>query len=262
MTYCSPLSMALLLIVSVSAVDAQDWQPLFDGLTFHGLTAADGSAVDAPAWEVTDGMLHLDRSKGRGGNLLSAQTYGDFELVFEWKLAPGANNGIKYRVNDFDGRLLGIEYQVIDDAHHSSLTPKHKTASLYDIYEPVEHDLLRKPGEFNRSRILVQQNRIEHWLNGHLVSNAQVGDAEWQQRIADSKFADVDGFGVIPTGRIMITDHNDEVWYRNLFIRRLDIRPAAVGPAMACITTAPVRCCVPRTTCRPRRAFLTRLRRR
>jgi hypothetical protein len=181
----------------------------------------DGRAVDAPAWEVTQGMLHLDRNRGRGGNLLTQTQYGDFELVFEWKIASGANNGLKYRVNQFDGSYLGIEYQMIDDLA-SKLKPKHRTASLYDIYEPQEHNALRPAGEFNRARIVVCNGHIQHWLNGCLVTEACVGNQEWSRRIAASKFADVEGFGVIPTGHIMLTDHGDEVWYRNLCIRRLD----------------------------------------
>ena len=159
-----------------------------------------------------------------GGNLLTQARYGDFELVFEWKLASGSNNGLKYRVNDFDGRFLGIEYQMIDEVAKPQ-RPKHRTASLYDIYEPREHDVLRLAGEFNRSRIVVCNNYIQHWLNGHLVTQATVGSEQWQQQIAESKFSDVEGFGVIPTGHIMLTDHGDEVWYRSLFIRQLD------GPA-------------------------------
>lgn len=225
----------ILLFVCLPVADAssQDWQPLFDGQSFSGWMQEDGRDVDSPGWEVTDGMLHLNRQNGKGGNLLSKQRYGDFELIFEWKLAEGANNGVKYRVNNFEGRYLGIEYQVIDDLNQPSLLPKHRTASLYDIYEPKDHQLFRRDGEFNRSRIVVRYNRIEHWLNGHLLTEAIVGDAEWLHRIANSKFSDVPGFGVIPVGHIMLTDHRDEVWYRNMFIRRLDV--GAVEPVPCCV---------------------------
>lgn len=210
----------VLLLLASQAI-GQGWQPLFDGSSFAGWTTGNGDPVNSPGWEVVDGMLHLDRSKGRGGNLLTARAYGDFELVFEWTVAPGANNGIKYRVQQFDGRTLGIEYQIIDDERHPKLSPDHKTASLYDIYDARSHDLLRPAGEFNRGRIVVKQERIQHWLNGHLIAEAIVGSPEWDERIAKSKFADVVGFGRNPLGKIMITDHNDEVWYRNIFIRDL-----------------------------------------
>lgn len=227
----------LISLVSLHSATGQEWTPLFDGLTLAGWVTSDGKQVRSPAWEVHDGMLHLDRSKGQGGNLLTDREYGDFELVFEWTIAEKANNGIKYRVKDFDDRTLGLEYQVIDDLNHPKLAANHRTAAIYDVYDATTHDLLRPAGEFNRGRIVVRNDHIEHWLNGHLVAEASVGSPEWQERIADSKFADVDGFGRNRVGRIMLTDHNDEVWYRNIFIREF---PTAV--ASNCATRPIVRC--------------------
>ena len=243
----------LFVVINCELSSAQEWRPLFDGLSFAGWMQVDGRPVDAPAWQVADGMMHLDRRLGKGGSLLSNEVFGDFELVFEWKLAKGANNGIKYRVNDFDGRKLGIEYQMIDDFEKQELKPRYRTASLYDIYAPREHGVLRPAGEFNRGRILVHNNRIEHWLNGHLVTEALVGSKAWNERISKSKFHDVEGFGVVPTGRIMLTDHNDEVWYRNVFIRRLDVQPVGAWAATGVVS----RCrCLPVHRCVRRRPWL------
>lgn len=229
----------------------QSWQPLFDGTSFAGWQNGKGEPVSAKAWEVVDGMLHLDRTKGTGGNLLTAREFGDFELVFEWKVAPKANNGIKYRVRDFDGRTLGLEYQVIDDFGRPQLTADHKTASIYDIVEAKAHEVLKPAGEFNRGRILVRQNHIEHWLNGHLIASADVGSETWQQDIANSKFNDVEGFGLNQQGRIMLTDHNDEVWYRNIFIREFGAGTEALSATGSGHSSA---CCCP-----PRRRLLGRL---
>ena len=241
-------------IVFYSSAFGQEWRPLFDGQSLDGWVTQDRQPVDATSWEVRDGMLHLDHLKGDGGNLLTDQDYGDFELSFEWKVAPKANNGIKYRVQDFDGRTLGLEYQVIDDAGLPQLKPNHKTASIYDIYDVKEHSLLKPAGEFNRGRIVVNHNRIEHWLNGQLVAEAEVGSDQWQQRIADSKFSDVDGFGLNHFGRIMITDHHDEVWYRNIFIRDLSPRFQAVAASTS------HGCCCPQETAR--RGLFRRMARR
>jgi hypothetical protein len=210
---------ALLVRLSTSASWAGDWIPLFDGSSLRGWTRQNGDPVEAGAWEVVEGALHLDPRQGRGGNIVTQREYGDFELVFEWKIAPRANSGIKYRVKDFDGRLLGCEYQIIDDRDYGGLRDVQRTASLYDLYAPRPHHVLRPPGEFNRSAIVVSGSRIEHWLNGHQLVNVTVGDGEWQQRVAGSKFADADGFGENRAGRIMLTDHGDEVWYRNVFLR-------------------------------------------
>lgn len=212
-----------LLILFQAAVQAQQWETLFDGRSFSHWTHQNKAEVNAPAWSIDDGWMHLDRSNGRGGNLISKEVYGDFELLFEWRVAEKANNGIKYRVNDFDGKTLGLEYQVIDDFNNPKLRQNHKTASIYDIYEVKDHEVLRPAGESNFGRILVRKDRIEHWLNGHLVAEATVGSQEWNDNIAKSKFRDVTDFGATPVGRIMITDHNDEVWYRNIFVRRLDV---------------------------------------
>ncbi len=198
-----------------------DWIPLFDGMTLSGWTTQRGESVPPGAWEVVDGVIHLDTSAGRGGNIITDQDYCDFELVFEWKISQRGNNGIKYRVKDFDGRALGCEYQIIDEAGHENLRPTQMTASLYDVYEPRPHDLLKPPGQFNRGRIVVIGNRIEHWLNGHLVVCADVGSPEWVERIERSKFSNVEGFGQNRLGRIMLTDHGDEIWYRNIFLRHL-----------------------------------------
>ena len=212
----------------------QAWQPLFNGVSFDGWTTQNGKPVTAAAWKIEEGgILHLDTSTGRGGNIVTDREFGNFEMLFEWKISMGGNNGIKYRVSDFNGRVLGIEYQVIDDSENK-LKPNHKTASLYDIYDSVEHDVLRPAGEWNRGRIVVAGNSIEHWLNGHLVSSASVGSDEWIENIAKSKFHDVEGFGTTPFGKIMITDHRDEVWYRSIFIRELGAIKTAACRRPAC----------------------------
>lgn len=232
----------IILILSLTAgrLQAQNWIPLFDGVSLNGWTKQDGSPVTSDAWKIEpNGVLHLDTSGERGGNIFTSQTFGDFELLFEWKISAKGNNGIKYRVNDFDGRTLGLEYQVIDDQGYGGLGPKQVTASLYDLYEPREHDRLNSPGQWNRGRIVVSGNQIEHWLNGWLVMHADVGSDEWRERVAASKFADAQGFGETPTGRIMITDHGDNVWYRNLFIRSLEPSSESLAAADSLVLVDP-----------------------
>lgn len=240
----STLRMSLVgLVLLSSETISQDWQPLFTGHSLAGWTTQDGSPVTAAAWKVEPGgVLHLDTSIGRGGNIVTDRDYGDFELVFEWMISEGGNNGIKYRVNDFNGRTLGCEYQLIDD-HNNQLKPIHKTASLYDVYEPVEHGLLKPYGQWNRGRILVVGNTLEHWLNGHLVMSAEVGSQEWDERIGESKFNDVEDFGRTPRGKIMLTDHRDEVWYRNVFLRELSPGFNRTHEEVVCRTKQRATCC-------------------
>ena len=217
--------MILLLAAATDAdVHAGNWVPLFDGHSLSGWSTLDGKPAVEDAWRVDEGALYLDTSKGRGGHLVTTREYGNFELVFEWKIRHRANSGIKYRVRDFNGRVLGCEYQIIDDVNHGGLRPAQTTASLYDVFAPIPHQRLRPPGEYNRGCVIVCGNRIEHYLNGLRVVVAYPGSRTWNQRISASKFADVEGFGRNHCGRIMLTDHGDEVWYRNIFIRELASR--------------------------------------
>ncbi len=195
---------------------------LFDGKTLSGWVTPDGEPASA-GWEVTDGVLHL---VGNGsGMILTDREYQDFDLRFEWKITEGGNSGIKYRVRRYDGAILGIEYQLLDDATHFDGTiGKGSTGSLYALYAPVtDHDELptRPPGEFNESRVVVRGKRITHWLNGTKLVSVHVGNANWHARVAESKFKNRDGFGENRSGLIMLQEHGSEVWFRNITIKQL-----------------------------------------
>jgi hypothetical protein len=188
-------------------------------LTLADFTDVSG-AVPSGGWSETDGVIHL---LGKGGNLISKEEYGDFELEWEWKVAPKGNNGVKYWVTRVGGKeWLGIEYQMIDDHGHPDglRGGSHTTASIYDIKEPVADKALQPAGEWNTSRIVVRGGKIQHWLNGALACEADTTSPEWKERIAASKFKNKEGFAP-GKGRIMLTDHQDETWFRNL---RLTVR--------------------------------------
>lgn len=190
---------------------------LFDGKTFAGWTGADGAAPGA-GWSIADGELRLD---GKGGNLYSEKEYVNFDLEWEWKLAEGGNNGLKYWVTKVGGKeWLGIEYQMLDDQKHpdSKNGAKRLTASFYDIQAPTAKTRVKPPGEWNHSRVVVKDGRIQHWLNGELVGEADTNSAEWKSNLAASKFKDKAGFAP-GKGRIMLTDHSDKTWYRNIRIK-------------------------------------------
>lgn len=188
---------------------------LFDGKTLENWRTLDGDPVDA-RWEVVDGVIHLDPSRGNSGHIMTRRPFADFRLSFEWKTAAGGNSGLKYRVRDYSGKWRGCEYQILDDAgYERPFTPRKSVGALYDLYEPGEKKRLRPAGEFNSSKIVVSDNRIMHWLNGELILSAQVGDQQWNDRVAKSKFFDLEGFGENEVGRIMLTDHGSETWYRH-----------------------------------------------
>ena len=209
-----------LILLLAARVAADQPAPLFDGKTLDGWTMSDGKPI-THGWEVVDGMVHLKKEEKRAGHIVTKRSFGDFRLSFEWAIAAGGNSGLKYRVRKFDKGMLGCEYQIYDDEQRK-LAPRQSAASLYALYEPNEEKHLMPVGEFNSAQIIVQGNTIEHWLNGRKVLTATVGDDDWDQRIAESKFSKAKGFGRNRFGKIMLTDHGSEVWYRNI---KLDVLP-------------------------------------
>jgi hypothetical protein len=192
---------------------------LFDGKSFAGWTGLDGKTPGA-GWSIKDGVLQLD---GEGGNLISEKEYSDFDFEWEWKLAEGGNNGVKYWVTKVGGKeWLGIEYQMLDDNKHPDAKngAKRLTASFYDIQAPAVKTPVKSPGEWNQSRIVAKGGKLQHWINGVLVGEANTASDDWKAKLAESKFKEKAGFAP-GKGRIMITDHKDKTWYRNLRITEL-----------------------------------------
>ena len=181
---------------------------------------APGGGQQQGGWSVVDGVLHL---KGKGGDLVTERQYKNFVLDFEWTITKGGNSGIKYRYKRFDGHgFLGPEYQVLDDFGTSEGNrPTHSTASLYDILPHNSQKSLKPADQVNKGRIIVNGNRIEHWLNGKRVVCVVVGSKEWDEGIAASKFNGIEGFGVNDLGHIMVQDHGSEVWYHKITIREI-----------------------------------------
>jgi hypothetical protein len=200
---------------------AAGWKLLFDGKTTAGWRSLGTTTFPAKGWVVEDGALkHV--AKAGGGDIATADAYENFEFTFEWKVAPGANSGVKYRVQDKKGGAFGPEYQVIDDQRHADAkNEKRRAASLYDVFTPQG----AKPnavGEWNQSKIVVQGNRFEHWLNGVKVVETEWGSEAWKAAVEKSKFKpQAATFAAGPRGHIAIQDHGDEVAYRNLKIRAL-----------------------------------------
>jgi hypothetical protein len=187
-------------------------------LTLSDFTDYNG-APPAGGWSDEEGgVIHL---KGKGGSLISKLEYSDFELEWDWKLAPKANNGIKYWVTKVGGKeWLGVEYQMIDDLGHPDglRGGSHCSAAFYDIKEPVQDKGLKPVGEWNSSRVVAKAGILQHWLNGKLVGELDSKSEEWKQRIAASKFKNKEDFAP-GKGRIMLTDHGDETWFRNIRIK-------------------------------------------
>ena len=227
--YCGTLALLLACAAAVAtpAVNqltdqekAAGWKLLFDGQTTEGWRTFKKQSFPAKGWVVQDGWLHcLGKS---GGDIISDVDYGDFELQWEWKLAPAGNSGVKYFVTETRNAALGHEYQMIDDAREqdaNSADGKRVTASFYDVLKPTTSPPTRPAGEINQSRILVKGNHVEHWLNGVKVLEYECGSEDLKAAVAASKFKTTAGFGSKLKGHILLQDHQSEVWFRNVKIR-------------------------------------------
>jgi hypothetical protein len=219
---CCVAAFIATVLLALSPQDARAEETLispFDGKSLAAWTTLDGKPVTG-GWEIVDGGIHLNRGSGRVGHIVTAQEFGDFDLSFEWKIAAGGNSGLKYRVRNYGSKVLGCEYQVFDDQKaKKGLGPQYLSGALYDLYEPDSSKQLKPAGEFNQARIVVHKGKIEHWLNGTRIVSATVGDDDWKKRVARSKFSDAADFSLNERGKLMLTDHGSEVWYRNFVFK-------------------------------------------
>ena len=193
---------------------------LFDGTTLTGWRNW-GSPTISSGWAVQDGALA--RVAEGAGNIVTERQFENFDLLFEWKVAPGANSGVFYHVTEAEekGLITGPEYQVLDNAgHKDGADPKTSAASNYALHAPVR-DATRPVGQWNDGRIIVRGNHVEHWLNGVKVVEYELGSPDWTQRVAASKFAQWPSYGTRRKGHIALQDHGDPVWFRNIKIREL-----------------------------------------
>lgn len=205
-------------MIAVAAAD-EKWVSLFDGETLKGWTNAAGGEVQEGAWVAEDGILHRRK---RGGDLYTAREYGDFEFRWEWKISPGGNSGVKYRVTSYGGQRLGPEYQVIDHGPRKGRgNTRHQAASLYDLFAPNEQSKVKPAGEWNSSRIVARGKHLQHYLNGKLVVDVVVGSDAWNEALGKSKFKKRKDFATNPAGRLFLQDHGNEVWFRKLEIKEL-----------------------------------------
>ena len=200
-----------------------DWQVLFDGTSTDGFRRYGGDAFPADRW-VVDGEA-LRTVPGAGIDLITREVWADFELEFEWRVAPGGNSGVLYRVRESSAPAWasGPEYQVLDDAlHPDGARPETSAGALYDLIGPADGASPEAVGSFNAARIMVRGGRVEHWLNGLPVVEYGWDDPELRERIAASKFADAPDFMRQATGHVVLQHHGEEAWFRAVRIRPLD----------------------------------------
>ena len=201
---------------------AAGWRLLFDGKTTEGWVGIAKDAFPAQGWVVEDGAL-VHKAKGGGGDIVTKESFSDFELTWDWKVEFGANTGLKYNLPD-PKKNVGFEYQLIDDEHHPDGIKGgrlHQTGSLYDAIEPAADKKVNPPGEWNSSRIVVKGNHVEHWLNGAKTVEFELGSSALMEIKAKSKFKKTEGWGEKTSSPILLQDHGDGASFRSIKIRPL-----------------------------------------
>jgi len=218
-------------VVHLSQKEQEEgWELLFDGSDpAIRWRSVGGDRFPSAGWTVKDGILTLLPGR-KGGDIITREEFSDFELVLDFKLADSANTGIKYFVAPLENgkgkvTLNGPEYQLIDDFRHESVkngkSPKTSTASLYLLYRPKRKVL--KDGEWNEAKIVAKGRHVEHWLNGKKVLEYERGSSEFKKGVSGTKFNEYrTPYGEAEFGHILLQDHQDGAYFKNIKIRRLN----------------------------------------
>ncbi len=199
--------------------DSAGWRSLFDGRSTAGWRGYRADSTPS-GWRVEDGTLVR---AARAGDIVTTDTFRNFELTLDWKVAPGGNSGIMYRVVEGPQNTYqsGPEMQVLDDSGHvDGKTRLTAAGALYGLY-PAAAGAVKPAGQWNAARIVVNGPHVEHWLNGVKLVDAEMWSPEWDRLVAGSKFHEWPTFGKARRGHIALQDHGDWVAYRNIKIRVL-----------------------------------------
>ncbi len=216
------------------------WKLLWDGRTSAGWRGAKIAGFPTKGWTTTNGLLSVSQSGGAealfGGDIITMRDYTNFELSVDFRLAPGANSGIKYFVDPGllkgDGSAIGLEYQLLDDERHPDAKMgrdgNRTLGSLYDLItarnlsDPSSPGKrFNPPGQWNRAVLIVRGRQVEHWLNGFKVVEYERGSPAFRGLVAQSKYKDWKKFGEWPTGPILLQDHGNKVDFRSIKLREL-----------------------------------------
>lgn len=202
------------------SIPSSMWLSLFDGRTLNGWRVYRGSAQPT-GWHVKDGTLTKDQPTD---DIITTEQFSNFELELDWRVAPGGNAGIFYRVTEeYDKPYWsGVEYQLLDDPNHpdgkNRLTAAGAAFGLY----PSAAGVVKPAGEWNHTKIVARGAHVQHWLNDRKLVEYENGSADWNAKVQASKFSAWPNFGKAQRGYIAIQgDHTGELSFRNIRIREL-----------------------------------------
>lgn len=214
-----------------SADTGSGWISLSGGDSIKGWHSY-GKSVPGKAWNMDSGSIHLQAGvksgyqTSQGGDLVTNDSFSNFHLRLEWKIGKKANSGIIFYVKEDTSKYketwnTGMEMQVCDkDSNEDAHSPKHEAGELYDLISASTR-AAKGYGEWNKVEIISDKGKLSLYLNGVNIINTTLWDDQWKKLIANSKFKDMPGFGTFTTGRIALQDHGEEVWYRNIMIKKL-----------------------------------------
>ncbi|MDX1953841.1 MAG: DUF1080 domain-containing protein [Verrucomicrobiota bacterium] len=206
-----------------TSIMAGEWIVLFDGKPTDKLRGYKQTGFPKENW-VIDGDA-LKTVPGKAVDLVTVEKFQNYELELEWKVQPAGNSGVIYNVVEGPGAtyMTGPEMQVLDDDKHpDGKNPKTSSGSLYAMVAPNGEKSLKPVGQWNSAKLLIKDNHVEHWLNGKKVVEYKWGSDEMKEWIKNSKFKDMTDFAKSTNGgHIAFQHHGEEVWYRNIRIRKL-----------------------------------------
>ena len=209
-----------------AAEQKEGWTLLFDGKSLNGWRGYKKPDASETRWKVDNGFLTLPPAEGNdthgARDIISKDTFDQFDLTWEWRISEAGNSGVKYFVLEDLKDAIGHEYQLIDDERHADakVGPKRQTAAFYDVLAAANRPM-KPAGEMNTSRVVVSGKSVEHFLNGKSVLKYELDSPALRAAIAESKFKDVARFGKPQNGHILLQDHGNQVWFRNVKIKRL-----------------------------------------
>jgi hypothetical protein len=222
---------SLIITFSFAQKKEKGWITLFDGKTLNNWHSY-GKADPGKAWQVEDGTIHLSASAKKtyqtdgGGDLVTNDEFENYDLKLEWKISKNGNSGIIFNVHEEvptydESWRTGMEMQVLDnDGHPDGKIHKHRAGDLYDLIA-CSTETVKAVGEWNEAEIVCNKGKLILKLNGTTVVSTTLWDDSWKQLIAGSKFKSMPNFGTFTKGKIALQDHGNDVWFRNIIIKKL-----------------------------------------
>ena len=199
---------------------AAGWRSLFDGTSTAAWRGYKQQTMPN-GWKIVDGVL---TKTGSVGDIITRDQFGNLELALDWKLSAGGNAGIFYRgTEEYDHIYWSApEYQLLDDAGHPDGQSRLTSAGAdYALY-PSPAGVVKPADQWNSTLIVVNGNRVQHWMNGQKLLEYELGSSDWLAKVKASKFAAYPKYGTASRGYIGIQgDHDGTLSLRNVRIRVL-----------------------------------------